>query len=542
MLITVQCITHFRDWCHRGLVDSTEGERGNMSEKDRRPHTNIEIDGSNSYQRHAFWVGVVAVVVLLGLLWWILGPILWPQRVWIALILLLVGLVGLGAEIYHRYKMQYFHRVSASRKADVYHESEHGAIINHHGDLFHASHVAVKSEDVLEDAAIAEPEPVPTTFRELRAQGYLAPGSDMVIGFSADGKPIGMTELRTLGIAGISNSGKTNTTMVAIMSAIAKQNGHIKLIVTDPHMLVDGDQSLWYSLQPLSPFLLTLQDIRATVPKEDEDYHRLLDRMESNGGLRNPNMGELDLVDWMEVVAMEQSRRKELGKKGDVWLVVIDEFASVMQSQAAAPVGTALERMSQQARKMNIFAILVSQEWLATRVGGTELRHALQAVIVHNTPESVAELIVPKQYAAIAPALAQGYALFSSHGTVAQGHIVRADVQDAHWVVETFLHSQYAASMQLVQRQQPDFTAVVQPWSSQGAPKQEQPQPYTQKLEGLRNDISAEEVEKIRHALLAGLGEIDAAKLVFGVKSGPDLALAKIKVHDVNLHFLGRGL
>jgi len=256
--------------------------------------------------------------------------------------------------------------------------------------------------------------------------------------------------------------------------------------------------------------------------------------MEANGGLPNPNLGELDLADWMEVVAMEQDRRK-FGKRGDVWLIVVDEFASVMQSQAAGAVGGVLERMSQQARKMNMFAILVSQEWLYSRVGGTELRHAIQSFVVHNTPEAVAELIIPKQYAGIAPSLAQGHALFSSHGTITQGHIVKAGVQDADWAVETFLPSQYVPDAWAVQQLQPSFVPFSQP-------KQEQQQPYIQKLEGLRTDITAEEVDKIRHGLLAGLGEIDIAKQVYGVKAGPELALAKIKVHDVILHFVSRGL
>ena len=105
----------------------------------------------------------------------------------------------------------------------------------------------------------------------------------------------------------------------------------------------------------------------------------------------------------MKIVQMEMDRRKH-GKTGMMWVIVMDEFAAIMSdNKTARPVGQVLEAINREARKMQMFSLLISQEWLASRLGGSELRHSAPSYLIHNTPESVAGLIVPSDIAASAP-------------------------------------------------------------------------------------------------------------------------------------------
>lgn len=391
--------------------------------------------------RFEVYGALVGVSVVLALVVYVM-VILWPWHVLIALSLLFIGLSAGGMRLFMAWE---HHRVDIEAKrnrAHLIYESEQGFGYMHQGRIEGYSHVSQVPPQVGMGQPMPEmllPMPVeekaefPKTFREMLHQGFVAPGAPMSLAFNEEeGDPIKLPGVSTLGIGGFPGMGKTVTTSLLMMLSIAKHNGQIRFLVFDPHMYSDTDESLVESVEVLSPFFLTWEDVRATVPEDDAEY---LNALEGVRGLQNPSSGEdADIERWMKIVQLEMKRRLR-GKKGDVWVIVMDEFAEVMSGASAKAVATVLEKINQQARKVEMFAFLISQEWKVSRTGGSELRNSIASFVLHSMPESVAGLIVPSDVASKAMRLDVGEIILYNRGRDQQGRVPFVDEGDMETLV-----------------------------------------------------------------------------------------------------------
>jgi hypothetical protein len=452
--------------------------------------------------------------------------VLWPHRVLVTIaFLVLIG--GLGAiRLYmalehHRADI----RIKDSQSMLLYNGDNgfvvrHGdQILSHLGQLSLPSGATVVSEETGMGVGMM---PFPQTFGELMAAGFVGKDKDFILGFQADGAPIRMPKLTSLGIGGVPGSGKTVTLLSLLIQAVAKYQGRIKFLIVDPHMHVDGDESLVAKISPLAPYFLTLEDVRQTVPADDVDYLNLIKRVGQNQ-IQNPTEGGSELMGWMQIFEMEMHARMR-GKTGDYWVIVADEFVEVMADpKTSKAISLVIEKINQQARKMNMFAILSSVEWKSSRLGGTELRDSIASFVVHNMPERLASLIVPSDIAREAQKLKQGEAILTTRGSMQIGKVPFADNEDAIQVIGL-----YPPDYAILEEAMTGEMKVLAPVDPQA-----ETQPLNTRVLEIPEDFTVGELEDVRKAFLDGLTEADIAKAVYGVKSGPELSLARIKVQMI---------
>lgn len=252
----------------------------------------------------------------------------------------------------------------------------------------------------------------PSTFADLLKEGYIYPGAPFIIGFPTgedDNGPVELPELTSLGIGGGQGTGKTVDTFSLMLQGIAKYNGRIRFLVIDPHMFAATDQSLSSKVGSLHPFFLNYD------------------------GLHNPVAGGAELEEWVRVVREEMRARKagERGQKPDMWVLVIDEFAEVAESENGDGVIDLVRQINQQARKLSMFAIIASPDWTAKTLGGTEIRHSVVSFIMHNMPTDVSDLILPSAGARQTPTLERGEVIFWTRGTLRRCKVPLATARDA---------------------------------------------------------------------------------------------------------------
>lgn len=382
-----------------------------------------------------------------------------------------------------------------------------------------------------------EEEPVqeaPKTFRELIDQGYVKPGGDFVLGFSPDGKPINLESLTSLGIGGFQGSGKTVTTLVLLLQAIAKYEGRIKFLIIDPHMHVSGQESLASKVSALNPFFLTVQDVLATIPQDDRDYRTFVNRCSN---LTNPLEGGEEARAWMKIMWFEMDRRKK-GKTGETWVVVIDEAVTLFDDpKIAVSISNMIQDLNRQARKMNMFTLVISQEWKGSRVGGTDLRHSIATLLLHSMPQDVAGLLVPDDIARKVPKLERGQIIMYSRGIEKSGSVPYADARDAELIVDSYLsYRDFMIEEELSKTQTqlllpPVDITLVEEEIEEVKEKEEIPEDFMQS-----------ELEEVRKLYVSGLSVANIAKAVYGVKSGPELERAKIDVEKQVRWLVGRTL
>lgn len=281
--------------------------------------------------------------------------------------------------------------------------------------------------------------PVIPTFAEMVKIGLIGQGKPRVLGFDEGGDEMKTKLTLTTGIGGVNGTGKTVTTLYTILSTLLIEGGNARLIVTDPHMHGDTGEGLAELLAPLSGFYLTLEEVRSTVPANDKEYLALLDEL---GSVQNPNMGGTDLSGWVRICQMELERRK-YGKKGAKWMIVMDEFSSLMgrDKEIAKKVPEMLEALAQEARKFNMIAILIGQNWKANRSGGTELRNSVGAWYGHRMNENVAKLILPSDSIRSVASLQKGQAVVvSDTGDWEVLRVPYTTKQDAITIAQMFGH------------------------------------------------------------------------------------------------------
>ena len=355
-------------------------------------------------------------VIVLGLLF----LALWPWHILLAVCLILIGLLLGGVRGYMAWE---HHRVdieAKKRKALVIHETDKGALYVEGDRISGYSHVLpqAKVQEKVVGATVPLPErpPAPGTFSELVRGGYVAPGSDFVLGFDERADPIRMPTLTSLGIGGGQGFGKTSTAFLVMLEAIVKYGGEVEFLEIDPHLDVAGEESLYAKTKSLEPFFMSYFTLPNPV------------------GL----FGEEDKVEaWVEVWNTQFQWRMR-GGEGPMWVMVIDEGAAVFSSRVSKKVSKLLENINRQARKVKMFAIVISQEWKASRTGGSEMRDSIVTYMLHNTPERISSLLVPSDVARQTPRLRIGEAILYCRGTEQRGMVPMVSMEDAERLVRAY--------------------------------------------------------------------------------------------------------
>lgn len=254
------------------------------------------------------------------------------------------------------------------------------------------------------------------SFHQLIKSGVISAGQEMIAGYRIeDGEPVILPLLRTMGIGGVTGSGKTVTTLNTILSQIVFTGGNIRYLVVDPHMFGETGEDLVTMMDSLYPFFLSLEEVRASVSPGNHGYLAQLEHMEKLA-IGNPLEGGAALLEWVKILHFEMEDRLH-GKKGPQWVVVIDEFSSVMRhKEIATKLAAILETIGEEARKFRIALLLIGQVWKSTRTGGTELRDVLPEFKAHRMPINWAKLVVPDDVARRVPKLQTGQAIVYHDG------------------------------------------------------------------------------------------------------------------------------
>ncbi|NWJ45290.1 MAG: DUF87 domain-containing protein [Chloroflexi bacterium] len=266
--------------------------------------------------------------------------------------------------------------------------------------LHYSPHVIVKgSHSVTDGSQIAslptsnqfvslqEPVKIPT-FADLLRTGEIEEG--LILGYKPSGEPIKGTwkDLYSSNVAGVSGSGKT-TTVRFLASQSALQGA--KFLIIDPHG-DSGEESLASTLEPLnSSFFYGCKP--AIAPDEIEAV--------------------------LDIISRELQSRLHNRENRNPLILAIDEFTSLYRTSMGELVAKLLQDISQQGRKVNIFALVVGQIWKGSTSGGTELRDSFASSFVHRMKANQARLLLPTEEARAVQSFQAGEAfLYRTNGVI----------------------------------------------------------------------------------------------------------------------------
>lgn len=199
------------------------------------------------------------------------------------------------------------------------------------------------------------------TFAELLTGRKVGPGHPLLFGYDTTGKPIegSWLDLYSTAIGGLTGSGKTWTAAFLIAQSMM-HNG--RALVIDPHA---GDsESLSTRLEPLQGRMIA-----------------------------EPASSPRDMLATVKLVQSEYERRKQSNTDRVPWLLVCDEFSSLMRGELAEPLALLLEAIAQEGRKLHIYALALGQNWKTTRTGGGELRDSFASAFIHRIRPAQAKMI-----------------------------------------------------------------------------------------------------------------------------------------------------
>ena len=369
---------------------------------------------------------------------------------------------------------------------------------------------------------------------------------------AASGEEVRSAELRSTGIMGMQGSGKTVTTMHWILEAIRMTQGNIRFIVVDPHMNGKTGQELMSRVPFIKPFLLTLQDVRSTVQEDDEQYQRLLRK---HSAIANPSDGVDDadsLLGWCDILIAEYQRRRK-GKASELtWVLIVDEYSEVMtdgEDTVKTKLGETFKRLGQSARKFSIHALIIGQDFRANSVGDTGVRNTVPCWFVHRSNEAWSASVLPSRFVKQSSSLATGHALaYTSDGQVVEVEVPMTELADATRVAKSLAPTRPVAPTTKIEGAINDRILAT---GSGELPKQAEPDDYgidsiyladnpTSAYALVEDEFDPDEVRLVVESFIAGLAEVDIAKKVYGVKSGPELAEARIKVRNIMAWKLSR--
>lgn len=190
------------------------------------------------------------------------------------------------------------------------------------------------------------------TVAQLLDQHQIGAGVPLLLGYDADeGKPIpgSWLDLFSVGIGGLSGSGKTWTGMFLVAQAMLHG---ARAAVLDPH---GGDvDSFTQRAAPLSGRYIC-----------------------------DPAQDRKTMLATVRLFADEIERRKAKGR-GEPWVLIADEFSALMRGDLAEPLGLLMEAIAQEGRKLGIYGLALGQAWQVDRSGGGSMRDSLASCYIHR--------------------------------------------------------------------------------------------------------------------------------------------------------------
>lgn len=246
------------------------------------------------------------------------------------------------------------------------------------------------------------------SFTELLSQQLIGKGNSLILGYASQ-KPLLGTwkDLYSSAVAGISGSGKTTTIrFLACQSALYGA----QFVLLDPHADA-GEESLATTLQPLLKSFLC-----------------------------EPASTENEMLSAIHMVRSCLEMRLQGKQERTPLIIAVDEFSRLMaRSSIASVLGSLLEGIAQEGRKVGIYGLISGQVWTAERAGGSALRDSLASCYVHRLKRSQARMLLPSDDAREVEKLEAGQALLSRTSgdcrVVSVPLTTIADVQEVAYII-----------------------------------------------------------------------------------------------------------
>lgn len=172
----------------------------------------------------------------------------------------------------------------------------------------------------------------------------------LVIGSSTEGPVVIEGEWTSVGVGGMSNSGKSSTIASLVAQHAARGS---RIFLADPHAQAQR-RSLTSYLQPLA--------------RQFEDAASR----------------QLDILRMAERVYRELEIRKRSGQVDRPLVMVVDEWLSLILGQDGQALADLLVRLVVEGQKSDTTVILAAQNWMAAAAGGSLLRNPLPVTIAHR--------------------------------------------------------------------------------------------------------------------------------------------------------------
>lgn len=266
-----------------------------------------------------------------------------------------------------------------------------------------------------EQASVAQYVP---TFAQLLADGAIGPGRPLLLGYDEAGAAIvGNTgDLLSTIVAGLTGSGKTNTT--AVLAAQAYMMG-ARFIVCDPHSEAEED-SLAGQLEPLAgTFVIDVASSDAQILAALQFASDVL-----TARLRTS-----------QATAAQRARAQIVG--GAPLLLIVDEANAVLARSSIGEAATQIcEQIFSEGRKVKVYAALLGQTWIAARAGNSSaLRDTAASKYVHRMPRNQARLLLPTDVAQACERMPTGKAVLARRdGTITTVTLPRITEDDVRHV------------------------------------------------------------------------------------------------------------
>ena len=342
----------------------------------------------------------------------------------------------------------------------------------------------------------------PGTFWQLYQDGKL-PAKGFLMGYSLDEDGEEVTadwkELYSSLVNGKSGSGKS-TLIRSILAQSALQGG--KFVVVDPHYGA-GEESLGASLLPLRKLMLC--DVAAE---------------------------ENQIVDALNYVAAIGQRRLK-GQDKERWplVLVVDETTALLQrSKAASALGDVLRQISQETRKVGVYAMCLGQNFDG-RIMDTTIRNSFVSMISLPSRRDVARTMSGNtEFGRIAETLIRGQCVWMApSGEVHRLAVPNCTAADLELVARSFTaKSAHGRENGLL----PEVEATSHPTSKATS------QATSPIVWAVGSEVGSEvgldpRAERVRSLILQGLSQNEIIKEVWGASAGKGYQEASIEFRSL---------
>lgn len=353
----------------------------------------------------------------------------------------------------------------------------------------------VVSAEVQAPLALPEPQlPVFRTFRELlthgEVQSALAQGK-MLLGYQQDGtlRLGSWLDLYSVGIGGVSGSGKTTTVRFLLFQAVL---AGARLVMIDPH-LHDPAESLAAQFQALTGI--------HQLPPCDDAPDQVMRR-----------------ITWLN----REYRRRKSGASGEPLIFVVDELNGLLRrldDERKKALADLLLDIAQEGRKFGLYALLIGQRWSHADLGGGKIgaaiRDSLASSIAHRfKSEAQARLLVGGRESALCLELPTGQFLFrDTDGGLARMITPDTQVEDGA-IIAGLLRDSFTS--ETTPESTPETTLKV----PETARSRVVSEPTTDELESTKMTRFRQNALAVSRLMAQGMNKAEIMRQIWGVNPG----------------------